>query len=213
MPVRGDRVLELTANASAYKIYRAFGFGEHLVFNRLPGANQQADYLYPVLGCVLQTADCRSGVTSDQILRVATRQIKSLGGISGWLPSLIADEEADHDVVEQLRYFDFQETTTEERKFLQELDLFEQVLDKVSPGNLGVAEEELKEADDCRRDHALSCVSSVASTSAPSTPILGKNKDRTFSLTTASVESNSIRRSCRLASKAKDRQLTLSRQP
>ena len=68
----------VTANVAAYKIYRAFGFGESAAL--LPyQLNAQTEYLYPVMisACSL--------ITKDQLRRVIVRKISSLFGISGWL--------------------------------------------------------------------------------------------------------------------------------
>ena len=131
MPQMGDHVLELTSNASAYKTYRAFGLGEHIAWNRLK-VNHHADYLYPVLGCVLDQ-NREGGVTAEQIRKLSVREIPSLKGIGSWLTSV--KQRAEIKAVREVVVFD--KPTIEDLQFQQDLARFEDILDKVSPSKLG----------------------------------------------------------------------------
>jgi len=135
LPQLGDLTLEGTANASAYKTYRAFGFGEHPAWSRLQ-VNNHAEYLYPVLGCVLeQNRD--GGVTAEQIRKLAVRETPALSGVSSWVGGVT--QRAEIRAVSELMSFDLLTCSREEASQTQELKFFESILDRTSQAQLGVS--------------------------------------------------------------------------
>lgn len=145
LPLPDELTLEPTANAAAYKTYRAFGLGEHYAFNRLR-VNQHPDYLYPVLGVVLEqrTGLLRQvslgGVTAETIRQLSVRKAPSLHGISDWISGLQPNG------ISCLSDLALPPEDREDSQFQRELAVFEQVLDKVSPSHLGAAEGKAKRA-------------------------------------------------------------------
>ena len=141
MPTTGDMVLASTTNTAAYKTYRAFGLGEHCVWNAI-GCNASQNYKYPVLGCVLEQ-DHAGGVGASDIRRVSVRAGEPLRGIASWIAGLKRrHNKASHEpsVVSRLiegggYHLDDPDT----KDWMDSLHLFETVMDQVKPGRLGVA--------------------------------------------------------------------------
>ena len=139
MPRTGDMVLAPTSNASAYKTYRAFGLGEHCVWNAL-GCNASPNYKYPVLGCLLEQ-DGAGGLSRSDIERVSLRKGPPLRGIESWIPSLRRrHSRASHEpgvVARLLEGGGFHADDTKD--WMDSLRLFEQVIDQIRPSRLGVS--------------------------------------------------------------------------
>jgi len=130
LPQLHDYTLETTANAGAYKTYRAFGLGEHPAWNRLQ-INNQSDYLYPVLGCVLhQLSPDIGGITADQIRQLSVRAIPSLHGMSNWLNQRLSQRAEIKAITDLLR--------ANEDPELREIEFFESILDRTNQNQLGV---------------------------------------------------------------------------
>ena len=142
MPKTGDMVLASTSNTAAYKTYRAFGLGEHCVWNAI-GCNASQNYRYPVLGCVLEQENA-GGVSADEIRRVSLRQGPPLHGIKSWLPSLKRrHNKASHEpsvvsrLIENGGFHLSDDSDTQD--WMDSLQLFETVLDISKPSHLGVS--------------------------------------------------------------------------
>ena len=141
MPRTGDMVLASTSNTAAYKTYRAFGFGEHSVWNAI-GCNASENYRYPVLGCVLQQ-QAAGGVSVDDIRSVSLRRGVPLTGISSWLPTLKrrhskANQEPSV-VTRLLEDGGSHLADPDTQEWMDSLHLFETVLDLSKPNQLGVS--------------------------------------------------------------------------
>ncbi|NDC39569.1 MAG: hypothetical protein EBZ48_16275, partial [Proteobacteria bacterium] len=136
-----------TANVSAYKTYRAFGFGESAALLPLR-LNAHREYLYPVMitGCGL--------LTKEQVKSVVTRSVASLKGLQGWskkpppaetseetkrlLESVAREEKEKTRIVEELLKSGTKksprvpERTSEKEMYIKELGLFEYMIDRIS---------------------------------------------------------------------------------
>lgn len=142
MPRTGDMVLASTSNTAAYKTYRAFGLGEHSVWNAI-GCNASQNYRYPVLGCVLEQEGA-GGVSAEEIQRVSLRKGPALQGIKSWLPSLKKrHNKASHEPSVVSRLIDgggfHLSDDTDTQDWMDSLKLFETVLDMSKPSRLGVS--------------------------------------------------------------------------
>jgi hypothetical protein len=141
MPTTGDMVLASTSNTAAYKTYRAFGFGEHSVWNAI-GCNASENYRYPVLGCVIEQ-EAAGGVSADDIRRVSLRKGAPLSGIASWFPSLKKrHSKASHEpsvVYRLLEGGGFHQDDPDTQDWMDSLHLFETVLDQSRPNKLGVS--------------------------------------------------------------------------
>lgn len=136
LPQMGDYTLDTTANASAYKTYRAFGLGEHVSWSRLD-VNNHCQYLYPVLGCVLDQNNT-GGVTAEKIRQLSVRGISSLNGIAGWLDT-VDKRSSDIRAISELVKFDTRTCSVDDASEMRELQFFESILDRTSPNQLGVS--------------------------------------------------------------------------
>jgi hypothetical protein len=135
MPHTNDMVLARTSNAAAYKLYRAFGLGEHSSWNGL-GCNASSNYKYPVLGCVIGVG----GVSEAEVLKVAMRQGPSLRGINSWLPRLKKEctKFSKEPAVVQKLITNPKDLPIDTEEWMSSLHLFEEVLDLSRPDRLGV---------------------------------------------------------------------------
>jgi hypothetical protein len=142
MPKTGDMVLASTSNTAAYKTYRAFGLGEHCVWNSI-GCNASQNYRYPVLGCVLEQQSA-GGVSAEDIRRVSLRKGPPLQGINSWISSLKKrHNKANHEPSVVSRLIEgggFHLTDDPDTQdWMDSLHLFETVLDHSRPSQLGVS--------------------------------------------------------------------------
>ena len=142
MPRTGDMVLASTSNTAAYKTYRAFGLGEHSVWNSI-GCNASQNYRYPVLGCVLEQ-ESAGGVSANDIRRVSLRKGSPLHGIDSWISGLKRrHNKANHEpsvvsrLIEGGGYHLSDDPDTQD--WMDSLHLFETVLDQSKPSKLGVS--------------------------------------------------------------------------
>lgn len=141
MPRTGDMVIAASSNASAYKTYRAFGLGEHAIWNAI-GCNASQNYKYPVLGCVLEQEGA-GGLTRHDIERVSLRQALPLHGIDSWIHSLKRrHNKASHEpsvVSRLLEGGGYHLDDPDTKDWMDSLRLFEQVIDQIRPTRLGVS--------------------------------------------------------------------------
>ena len=136
MPHAGELTLAPTSNASAYKTYRAFGLGEHCVWNAL-GCNASSNYRYPVLGCVLEQ-DKAGGVSGEDIRKISLRKL-AFRGIQSWVSTLRPRRHEPSVVARIQDGGGFHLDDPDTREWMDHLRLFEEVLDKVRrPDKLGV---------------------------------------------------------------------------
>jgi hypothetical protein len=142
MPKTGDMVLASTSNTAAYKTYRAFGLGEHAVWNAL-GCNASQNYRYPVLGCVLEQEGA-GGVSASEIRRISLRKGPPSHGIESWISGVKKrHNKASHEpsVVSRLLegggYHISDDPDTKD--WMDSLHLFETVLDQSKPSKLGIS--------------------------------------------------------------------------
>ena len=141
MPHEGELCLAPTSNASAYKTYRAFGMGEHCVWNAL-GCNASSNYRYPVMGCVLEQ-DKAGGVSAADLHAISVRKT-SFRGIDSWISTLKKrHNKSSHEpsvVARLLEGGGFHLDDPDTRDWMHHLHLFEEVLDQIRSNKLGVAD-------------------------------------------------------------------------